>query len=177
MFRFTHDLHKIEAHLDKLLMALTDGGGLRDTARKLAERHRQAFEDGGHQAVGGPAWEGTDPRWAEKMRKGHTRPMVWTGEAQKSIGWSQASADVAHVYGADYLGLFQWGPLAGSVPVDAEGYVVKDADSAFRMEPILRHQREVFYVADSDWNPFMQYVARKTGSVYQDTGSIAWGGV
>lgn len=173
MFTFKEDLHKIITHLDNIIRALS-GGGVNDAldvmARRLAGRHKEAFDEGGHMKVGGPRWAETDTWWASKMAgKSGTKPMVWTGEAKDSVRqMGMATNGITYVGALDYVGVFQFGPLHGKVPFK-DGMVSRDGEGT--MVSIDRKPREVFYVADSDWNPFMQHIAKMTNSDYSDVGA------
>ena len=102
--------------------------------------------------------------------------MVWTGEAQSSVRQiGMAQNGIAYIGAVDYIGVFQFGPLSGKVPmtqypsgsvVAREG--VMEADWYAKID---RKPREVFYVSDSDWNPFMQHIAKMTNSDFTDTGA------
>lgn len=180
MFEFKHDLDKIITYLDGVVKSLGSAGvnsALDRMAAKLAERHRKAFDTGGH--PGRPAWEQTHPWYADKMPgKPGRKPMVWTGAAQQSVQqMGKAQGGVAHIGAVDYIGVFQFGPFHGHVPMSGWGddaIVLRDETNAPRMKPIHRMKREVFYVAESDWNPFMQSIAHQSKMDFEDVGTIGF---
>jgi len=184
MFEFKHDLTKIDAHLAKIERALSASGvnsALDVTARKLAEAHRDAFDDGGHhrRVPGGPEWVKTHPKWAEReIGKPGYKPLVWLGDAQKSVRqMGRAVGGAAYIGALDYIGVFQFGPKHATVPVKKGGkdwIVVRDEAEKQWDEEIHRMHREVFYVHESDWNPFMQHIARTADMLFTDVGSLGF---
>ena len=184
MFTFKEDLHKIITHLDNIIRALS-GGGVNDAldvmARRLAGRHKEAFDEGGHMKVGGPKWAPTDNFWVGRLSgKSGNKPMVWSGEAKDSVRqMGMAINGIAYIGAVDYIGEFQFGPLTIREKVkvkrgkDGKLIKVKDGEAFdFTIDrTIERKHREVFYVADSDWNPFMQHIAKMTNSDYSDVGA------
>ena len=172
MFEIKDTLYKTIKQLTNIMLALTTpkvNTALDVMAKRLVSRHKQAFDQGGHQQVGGSQWAETDPWWASKMSgKSGTQPLVWTGEAKHSLQqMGMAANGVANIGAVEYIGKFQFGPLSDKVPF--KGGMVSRGESDSYVS-INRKRREVFHVAESDWNPFMQHLASAAHMNFENVG-------
>lgn len=125
---------------------------LRAMADVLEFEHKDAFDRGYRNPDPAAKWEATDKDWASRMEgKPGTKPLVWKGEAAKSIQ-ARVRGDTVEVRGESYLGKFQFGPFEGSVPIKAGGNVAYPGESVVFYEPITVKQREIFgaYQRDAD---------------------------
>lgn len=169
MFEFVLHNEKVDLLLVMLQRALSGVGAellLGVAGRSVVAGQRIAFSAGGHGERGGSDWEPTDPDWAARM-PGHQGTLLWTGAGMKSVKALEPVGDTLEIEALDYLLLFQNGPFEGMVPMSAHpsdgGVVLEDDSDAPHYQPITRHQREVFFVAEQDWNPMFDLLARETG--------------
>lgn len=113
--------------VDHLLRNLTSV--LEEFAVMLLGFHQEAFNLSGHAGTGlsgergGKDWAPTSPYWVGHMLDNTSKPLVWTGAAQKSL---MVESDASHIElkAFDYLGLFQFGPFS----FKEDFYYVKDPD-------------------------------------------------
>lgn len=125
----------------------TGRAGKEAMARILERAHKNAFDNGGWQFLGGGAWEPTHPKWVERMQKPNNRPLYWTGRGRESIK-GRATADGAALSANEYLGKFQFGPFSffEVYPIDSGGHKLPDSSGAVgqRAHWITVQEREVF---------------------------------
>lgn len=121
-------------------------------ANVLERAHKQAFDNGGWQFLGGPEWRETGPYWVEKMNKAAyispaNKPLMWTKRGRDSVK-GRVTADGVALSANEYLGKFQFGPFAfiERFPVDAGGHKLPDMERAvgFETQFIEIWMREVF---------------------------------